>query len=137
MIRVVIDTNVLVSGFRSPSGNPALVIKAVREGLICPCVSDGIFSEYPDVLRRSKFGFAEDEVTALLSTIQEGGALFHPAAVPVTGPDPNDFMFMPCAMEAQAEYLVTGNRRHFPERFHGAARVVNARELIDRIVLGP
>lgn len=63
--------------------------------------------------------------------------MFHPAAVPVTGPDPGDFMFMLCAMEAQAEYLVTGNRRHFPERFYGSARVVNARELIDRIVLGP
>ena len=69
------------------------------------------------MLRRPKFGFAEDEVTALLSTIQDDGALFHPAAVPVTGTDPNDFMFMLCAMEAQAEYLVTGNRRRFPERF--------------------
>lgn len=45
MIRAVIDTNVLVSGFLSPRGSEALVVLAVHHGLIRPCISAAIMEE--------------------------------------------------------------------------------------------
>ncbi len=47
-------------------------------------------------------------------------------------PDPADNRFLECAEAAQADYLVTGNKRHFPERW-GKTVVVNARELLEMI----
>jgi len=46
VIRAVIDTDVLVSGLLSPSGNEALIIPAVHQGLIRPCLSEEIIEEY-------------------------------------------------------------------------------------------
>jgi predicted nucleic acid-binding protein len=47
-------------------------------------------------------------------------------------PDPDDNKFLECAQAAGADYLVTGNKRHFPKRW-GKTKVVNARELLDLI----
>ncbi len=45
-------------------------------------------------------------------------------------PDPDDNIFLECAEEARADYLVTGNKRHFP-RFWEFTKIVNARELLE------
>jgi putative PIN family toxin of toxin-antitoxin system len=133
VIRVVVDTNVLVSGSRNLRGSEARVIDAVRIGVLRACVSEEIFREYVAVLTRSKLGFLTDEVAALLATIRSLGEFFDPKVVSFTVPDQSGAKFMACAIEAQADYLVTGNRRHFPGPFYGSAQVVNARELLAHI----
>jgi predicted nucleic acid-binding protein len=85
------------------------------------------------VLNRAKFRFSEATVTELLALIRDRGELPLSPASTHEGPDPGDFMFMACAAAAQADYLVTGNRRHFPDPLYGSARVVNARELLEHI----
>jgi predicted nucleic acid-binding protein len=60
--------------------------------------------------------------------------LFHPQGAPAASPDPADTKFLQCAA-AQAEFLVTGNKRDFPHSPYGPTRVVNAGELLDRITL--
>jgi len=52
MIRAVIDTNVLVSALISPSGNEALLLLAVKQGLVRPCFSHAVLKEYSEVLTR-------------------------------------------------------------------------------------
>ena len=42
-------------------------------------------------------------------------------------------MIIACALAARADFIVTGDRRHFPEPSYGPATVVNARELLDRL----
>jgi len=78
VIRAVIDTNVLVSGLLSPSGNEALIILAVHQGLVRPCLSEEIIEEYAAVLARPKFAFPPDEIEALITMLQENGELFRP-----------------------------------------------------------
>jgi putative PIN family toxin of toxin-antitoxin system len=135
VIRVVIDTNVLVSGLLSPSGNEALIIQAVHQGLLRPCVSAAALAEYAEVLARPKFAFAPDVIAALMAMLVSAGELFVPQGpVPVL-PDPDDAMFMRCAEAAQADYLVTGNKRHFPQAACGVVQVVSAGDLLERITL--
>jgi len=135
VIRAVIDTNVLVSGLLSPAGNEAIVLLAVRQGLLRPCFSEGIMTEYAEVIARPKFRFSADEVAATLALLRERGELVAPAGPPPVLPDPDDAKFLHCAEAAGAEYLVTGNKRHFPQETCGAVRVVSAGELLDRIAL--
>ena len=135
MIRAVIDTNVLVSAMISREGNEALIVLAISQGLVVPCVSAEILREYSGVLQREKFGFSSDEVEALLGLFQRQGVLLE--AVPITNlsPDPDDDKFIACALVGNAEFLVTGNKKHFPQVPHAGPKIVNSAELLEFITL--
>jgi uncharacterized protein len=135
VIRAVIDTNVLVSGLLSPAGNEALIVLAIHQGLIRPCFSEEMMQEYAEVLARPKFSFERDEIAAALAMFRDNGELVVPRAVARDLPDPDDAKFLHRAETAQAEYLVTGNKRHFPPEACGTVRVVSAGELLDRVTL--
>ena len=133
MIRAVIDTNVLVSGLLSPSGNEALIILAIHQGLVRPCLSEEIIEEYAAVLVRPKFAFPPDEIAALIAMLRSRGELFHAETYVAISPDPGDTKFLHCAKTARADFIITGNKRHFPDAPYGPAYVVSASELLDRI----
>ena len=135
MIRAVIDTNVLVSGLLTPHGNEALIILAINQGFLRPCHSAEMLTEYSEVLARPKFAFTPDEIGALLAMLREKGELIRPVGPAPVLPDIDDGKFLHCAEISQAEFIVTGNRRHFPQELCGAIRVVNAGELLERIAL--
>jgi uncharacterized protein len=135
VIRAVIDTDVVVSGLLARAGNEALILLAIHQGLVRPCFSEEILEEYAGVLARPKFAFPADEIAALLAMFRRQGELIVPKAVAAVSVDPGDTKFLQCAETAQADYLVTGNRRHFPESSYGVTRVVNAGELLERIAL--
>jgi putative PIN family toxin of toxin-antitoxin system len=136
VIRAVIDTNVLISGLLSPSGNEALILLAVRHGMLHPCFSEDILNEYKNVLARPKFGFSPDEIAALLAMLRSNGELVEPEGSTFVSPDPADTKFLHCAEAGRAEFIVTGNKRDFPDSPYGPTQVVNAAELLDRITVG-
>jgi putative PIN family toxin of toxin-antitoxin system len=135
VIRVVIDTNVLVSGLLSLAGNEALLILAVHQGLVRPYLSKHIMAEDASVLARPKFAFPPDQISALIAMLRDSGDVVEPVTVPQPSPDPADTKFLSCAAAAQVDFLVTGNKRDFPHTPYGPTRVVNAGELLDRIIL--
>ena len=133
MIRAVIDTNVLVSALISSVGNEALILLAINQGLVQPCLSEEILEEYAAVLVRPKFAFPPDEVNAVVAMFRIKGELFVPDVSAAASADPADTKFLQCAQAAQADFLVTGNKRDFPNPSYGPTRVVNAGELLSRI----
>ena len=133
MIRAVIDTNVLVSALISPSGNEALIVLAVSQGLLTACVSREILQEYAEVLARPKFSFRQDEIGSLLQLLNSNGENTVPEPLSLTLPDPEDRKFLACAKTASADFIVTGNKRHFPQNICGEVEVLNASELLDRM----
>lgn len=135
MIRAVVDTNVLVSGMLSPSGNEALILLAIHQGLIHPCLSEEIIEEYAEVLARPKFAFPQDEIDALIMMFRRNGELFQPKNAGTPSPDTGDTKFLRCAEAAQVDFLITGNKRHFPDTPYGPTHVVSAGEMLDRITL--
>jgi putative PIN family toxin of toxin-antitoxin system len=135
VIRAVIDTNVLVSGLLSPAGNEALIVLTIQRGIVRPCVSAEVMQEYAEVLARPKFGFPADDIAAVIAMFRDQGELVAPQGPAPALPDPDDTRFLHCAETAHAEYLVTGNKRHFPQEACGTVRVVSAGELLDRIAL--
>jgi uncharacterized protein len=135
VIRAVIDTNVLVSAMIAPSGNEALLVLAARQGFIRPCFSEEICDEYSGVLGRPKFGFSSDEIAALLNLLRENREMISPSTVLEGSPDPGDDKFIAYALAAKADYLVTGNKRDFPEDRIAPAMLVNAGELLNIITL--
>jgi putative PIN family toxin of toxin-antitoxin system len=136
VIRAVLDTNVLVSALISSTGNEALILLAVRQGWVKPLFSAEILQEYAEVLARPKFAFPRDEIEAVIAMLRsQGEEVRDPEPLASRLPDPGDDKFLACAKTGGVDFIVTGNKRHFPSRACEAVRVVNAAELLDRITL--
>jgi len=128
--RVVLDTNVLVSGHLNPDGLERLVLNAALASRLRLCVSPAILEEYEEALRRPKFRIHPSHVDEALGMIRARANIVTPGFRLTVTLDPDDNKFLECAQAARAGYLVTGNRRHFPAQWKGVA-VVNARTLIE------
>src|SRR6185312_6014704 len=121
-MRVVIDTNVLVSGIINPHGPPGRVIDSIVSLALTPLYDDRILSEYRDVLLRPAFGFRRNDVSALLNFIEFSGEHITGGPVDVVLPDPDDLPFIEVAVAGLADALVTGNMKHFiPARRRGVS----------------
>jgi putative PIN family toxin of toxin-antitoxin system len=112
------------------------LVTAINQGLVVPCFSAEILEEYTKVLLRPRFGFSRDEIRALLDLLNRRGSLLESSIPARVSPDPDDDKFIGCAMATKADFLVTGNKRHFPESQYADTRVVNAGELLEAITLG-
>jgi putative PIN family toxin of toxin-antitoxin system len=132
MIRVVLDTNVVVSALLKPAGAEAAVLLLVLEGMVFVGISDAILAEYEDVLSRPKFKRPPEVVKGLVADLRSVGRLVKPKQRVAVSPDESDNRFLECAEALKAHFLVTGNTRHFPQRWKGT-EVVTARQFIDRL----
>ena len=130
-MRIVLDTNVLVSGLLNPFGPPARILQLLAAGELSLCYDARIFCEYRGVLSRPAFGFRRDRIDGLLEQLRAVGEPV--AAIPLGHrlPDRDDEPFLEVALAAGAEYLVTGNLRHYPPRARGALRVVSPASFLE------
>ena len=133
MIRVVIDTNILVSALLQPEGLPAAVLMLALSGEAELCVSDAVFAEYDEVIRRPHLKRPPDVIEGTLQSIRKLGQWVKPSVRVTDCTDPDDNVFLECAQAGEADYLVTGNKRHFPERWK-KTKAVSARELIELLM---
>lgn len=129
---VVLDTNVVVSAHLKEDGWEAAVLLLSLAGQLTLCASEAVLDEYLRVLSRPKFRITSRRVQQSLHLIRAAARIVEPHQRLTVAPDEADNRFLECAQEARTDYLVTGNKRHFPKTF-GKTKVVNARELIRTI----
>lgn len=130
-MRIVLDTNVLVSGLLSPFGPPADIVRLVAAGAIALCVDARLLEEYRLVLARPRFAFDPERVAELLAQFDAEGVRGGPSPLRVRLPDPDDEPFLEVALATAAAALVTGNSRHFPPARREGVRVVSPRVFVD------
>jgi putative PIN family toxin of toxin-antitoxin system len=132
MISLVFDTNVLVSANLSDEGLEALVVSLAFNQKIQLYVSEPILQEYERVLSYPRLKFETKKIAQFLLRLRRGSVLVKPSRTVSASPDEADNRFLECAETACADFLVTGNKRHFPKRWK-TTEVVNAREFLGRI----
>ena len=130
-MRIVLNTNVLVSGFLSSHGPPGAVLRSVLAGSITLCFDERILAEYREVLTRGRLALDGERVDAVLEFIEANGEPVLAEALGVALPDAADTMFVEVASAAGADCLVTGNRKHFSAEHVGDLRVLVPREFVD------
>lgn len=130
MMRIVFDTNIVVSAMLSPSGTAADVLRLALHRHVQLCASEAILEEYEEVLRRPKFRRPPVVVSALLKALRAVAELVEPTATLTVSADDADNRFLECAEAAKADYLVTGNTQHFPAAWRGT-RVITTRKLVE------
>lgn len=119
VVKAVLDTNVVVSAHLKAEGQEALVLELALSGRFSLVVSKALLEEYEGVLRRPRFNLDPGRITRSVRTIQKTAILVQPQKQLLITPDPEDNKVLECALEGGAEYLVTGNTRHFPTEFQG------------------
>jgi len=108
--RIVLDTNVLISAVLF-GGPPRQVFEFVISGAVDCSLSVAILDETRHVLCRPKFGFSAEQAVEILEELHAVCDVINPAVqLHVVTSDPGDNMIMECALEAKADFIVSGDR---------------------------
>jgi putative PIN family toxin of toxin-antitoxin system len=129
-LRLVIDTNVLVSAVLKPDGLQRTVFLLATTKPARWYVSGPIMEEYAAVLARPELKIRKSLRLQVIQLIKNHTHSVTPSRLPQLTTDPDDNIFLECADAARADYLVTGNPRHFP-RFWKKTKIIDSREFLD------
>lgn len=133
--RVVLDTNVFVSGGTISAGAPSQIINHWRNQDFILVISPQLIAEYEEVLNRPKImkytGLSSNETTRYIQEVKDrayttSGTL----ELNILTNDPDDNMVLACAEEGTATHLVTGNRKDFPFTQYKGIKILTPREFL-------
>jgi uncharacterized protein len=137
MNRVVLDANVFVSAVLSPWGNPARILKAWRDGRFHVAISNEILSEidrvlhYPRIKKRHRWSkekiqvFIDDLAHLCVLTPSE-------LRLSVIAEDPSDDRYLECAIEGEAQYIVSGDQHLLALGEFQGVRILKPREFLEQ-----
>jgi putative PIN family toxin of toxin-antitoxin system len=128
-LRLVLDTNIIVSAALKPDGLPRTVLLLAITKPARLYVSADVLAEYRDVLSRPELQIRKGFRQQLLQLISNHSRSVVPARRLQVTSDPGDNIFLECADAARADYLVTGNARHFP-KFWKKTKIISSRDLL-------
>ena len=132
LLRVVIDTNLIISAILSNRGAAAKLIDWLTgdEDYFQLLLSDPIWQEYITVASWLIPDSRHDERTRIFETLYRHAKWVGPTLHLDVCPDDSDNRFLECAVEGQATYLVTKNIRHFPHKSYGQVKIVKIRAFL-------
>lgn len=133
MIKVVIDTNVVVSGNLVDEGPSAAILDLAANRKILMFTSPAILAEYEKVLRRPRLKLDPARIADSLAVIRNTSTEVVPTHTLKISKHESDNRFYECAEVADADYLITGNTQHFSKDYKGT-KVVTPREFLDLIL---
>jgi len=132
-MRIVLDTNVLVSGMLSPFGICGEIVRMLTGDELTLCIDSRIIFEYQEVLYRPKFDLDTNNIEIIIEYIENKAENYPTTPLSVSLPDPDDNPFMEVAISAKVDCLITGNLRHFPKNNRFGIAVLSPREFVDFI----
>src|ERR1035437_11116852 len=131
-LRLVIDTNIVVSAALKPEGLQRTVVLLAMTKPVRWYVSESIMAEYALVLARPELKIRRSSCQRLLQLVKNRARVVVPSRIAQITSDPSDNIFVECADDARADYLVTGNQRHFP-KFWKNTKIISSSEFLSVI----
>src|SRR4051794_11486713 len=111
-MRVVLDSNIIVSRFLSPHGVTAQILDLVEKERLTLVVSEPILTEYQEALAQEpvkrRHGMSDAEITEAVEELAHISIVVVPAVVvTVVVDDPDDNKFLECALAGNAAYVIS------------------------------
>ncbi len=136
MLRAVLDSSVLVSGFLTDGGTTATLVSRYRQGAFVCCCSPWIVAETRRALLRPRnmrrYRYRPEDVQQFLDSLARSARFYRDAAqVPAVTRDPSDDQVIACAVTARADYLVTGDDDMLVLGKHEGTRIITPRQFLD------
>ncbi len=129
-MKIVLDTNVLVSGLLTPFGSSGKIVRMVFSGELLLYIDARILSEYQDVLHRPMLNFNKDHIGILLDFIKQYGQFISSSPLTNRLPDHDDEPFLEVAIAGRVRSLVTGNTAHYPSLLREGVDIFSPSEFI-------
>jgi len=130
-MKIVLDTNVLVSGLLTPFGPSGEIVRMVSAGELILYIDARILSEYETVLHRPKFKFDKDNISILLDFIRLYGQFVSSMPLKNRLPDPDDEPFLEVAIAGKVRSLITGNIVHYPPLSREGIKIFSPSEFLE------
>jgi putative PIN family toxin of toxin-antitoxin system len=128
-MKIVLDTNVIVSALLCPQSLPAKILGLVLNGTVGIVYDNTILVEYIDVLNREKFKINKESIKVVLEFIRNDGEYTISIPHNVKFTDEDDRIFYELYKGGEVDFLITGNIKHFPKE----KDIVTPREFIEII----
>jgi putative PIN family toxin of toxin-antitoxin system len=131
-MRIVLDTNVLISGIINPMGCPGRIVDLLASGVLELVIDVRIMAEYADVLGRKWFEryIGTSERKELLEFLANNSCKISCSQIVRSLPDPGDIAFLETALSMNVA-LVTGNLKHYPQNLAQNCLIQTPRQFID------
>ncbi len=130
-MKIVLDTNVLVSGLLTPFGPSGEIVRMVSAGELILNIDARILSEYQAVLHRPKFKFNKDHISILLDFIKLYGLFVSSLPLKNRLPDLDDEPFLEVAIAGKVRSLITGYIVHYPISSREGIKIFSPSEFLD------
>ena len=136
-MRVVLDTNILISAFVFPGGTPETLFRAVLEGRIGLITSSALLAEFGRVVE-AKFGWEPERAREAVALVARNATIVRPTDVlHVVDDDPDDDRVLEAAMAGEAEGIVSGDRHLLRIRSWEGISILKPAELSKRLDIAP
>jgi putative PIN family toxin of toxin-antitoxin system len=133
VLKVVLDTNVLISAILF-GGKPRQILEKAIRGEIRLCLSEPILEELKGVLQRSKFDYAPEMVQFILTELTAIAHFVNPSEIiNVVLEDPEDNRILECAVEAKANYVISGDFRLLKLSKYLNIEILNAATFLEKL----
>jgi len=127
---IVLDTNVIISGLLKSFSDSSVILNSVLSGKIKLAYDMRILKEYEEVLGRKKFGISSQYIESIMTQIREEGTYINAIPLREPLPDKDDEPFLEVAYAGEIKFIITGNRKHFPEKICKNIHVLSPSEFL-------
>jgi putative PIN family toxin of toxin-antitoxin system len=132
MVRVVIDTNVLVSAFIVGGKPRRLVLKLLEEHTVI--LSRQMLAELADVLARDKFIVKTSQVDRFLTSLMRKSKIVTPSSrFKVISEDPDDDVVLNTAYNGKADYIITGDKHLLALKEFKRIKIVTVTQMLENL----
>ena len=128
---IVADTNVIISGFIKSFSESSKIINLIFSGKIKLAYDMRILGEYEEVLKRKKFDINPQYIESTITQIKEEGLYVSAIPLKESLPDKDDQPFLEVAFARKIDVIVTGNKKHFPNKIYKNISILSPSEFLD------
>jgi len=130
--KVVLDTNITISALFW-EGNPRKIYDLVRQGKLIMLLNDNMEKEFIRVLGYEKFGLSPQEIIPFLRNLRTHARHVETKSeMDVVIADPTDNIFLECALDGGADFLISGDRHLLDIKVYKGIKIVRASEFLVR-----
>ncbi len=133
MLRVVLDTNVLVSA-AIVQGKQFEILRLAKLGKIKVITSPEIIKEFEEVISREKFGFSKEQIANAAKQVLEIAEIVIPQKkLEIIKEDSDDNMILECACESNADCIISGDPHLLALKSYENIEIVNATNFFNNL----
>jgi uncharacterized protein len=134
MLKVIFDTHAIVSAALYEKSLPALLLSLGLEEKVRFFISPALLNEYETVLKKPRFKLEHQETVDLIEKIKQKAVMVIPTReIEILKDDETDNRILECAAKAKVDFVITGNKRHFPFEDFNGSKIVTPREFINHL----